>query len=408
MATPNRRELLEKAWDTEEAGDDTEEQELSGELGAEGEESPEGAEGGAPEGEQPEGEGEQTPEQIAAAEAAAKAKEPKVKWTGDPAKDPAKKGAKKADPYAQERKAGAQGQQQAPTDKPPNSWKPEVRQHWGAIPPEARAEISRRELQIQQTLSSTDGLRRWSNDMANVIAPHADLIRAQNSTPLQAISNLMETASRLMRGSAVQRAQVISEIIQNYGVDFATLDQVLSQTVNPNGQRPNGQGAPQVGVDLNPNAAPPAWAAPMFNFMNRMENATNQQQQQLRETAEQAVIEAADKYPYFEDLREDVADLMEMAFKRGQKVTMDQAYLKALQIRPDIAKLVPLDQRPKIGGGGNGLRVRSNVSAAASTLAKARRAASTVSGAPSGGGDGKGAPKSRREALEAAWDDTSA
>src|SRR5688572_18603519 len=74
-------------------------------------------------------------------------------------------------------------------DKPPNSWKPATREHWSRLPPEVRAEVSRRELEIQQELSKTAQVRRFAQDFANTINPYSHLIRAQNSTPLQAVNN---------------------------------------------------------------------------------------------------------------------------------------------------------------------------------------------------------------------------
>jgi hypothetical protein len=296
-----------------------------------------------------------------------------------------KKSDGQVDPHEQERQANQQ-----PTDKAPNSWKPAVREHWAKIPPEARAEISRREKEIQQSLSQTDGIRRFSNDLANVIAPHQDLIRAQNSTPLHAIDNLMKTASSLARGDARLKAHTVAQIIQNYGVDIKTLDEILSK--GPIQQ----QGQP------SPNDAPPAWARPMFQFMNEVQQTKQQRDQQMQETAQTAIDEAKESLPYFEDLQQEVADILEVNWRRGRTVTVKQAYDLAVNNNPDIKKLIPRSngQSPKNQQNGN----RSSVSQAASTLAKARRASSAVSGGPAGG-DGKTTPKTRREALEQAFDD---
>ena len=41
------------------------------------------------------------------------------------------------------------------------------------------------------------------------------------------------------------------------------------------------------------------------------------------------------KYPFFEDVREDMADLIEINAKRGIALTMEQAYDRAVRSNPD-------------------------------------------------------------------------
>lgn len=376
----DRREALAEAFDKLEAGDDNDDEavindEVQGGIDLE-------QVAGSDDSELP-GEGKKVEQKIEKVDEKQKGLDKSVD-KGTQGKDT--QGKKKpdglVDPHEQERQANQQ-----PTDKAPNSWKPAVREHWSKIPPEARAEISRREREIQQSLSQTDGIRRFSNDLANVIAPHQDLIRAQGSTPLHAIDNLMKTAASLSRGDTRHKAQTVAQIIQNYGVDIKTLDEILSQAP---AQRQGQQ---------NQNEAPPAWARPMFQFMNEVQQTKQQRQQELQTNAQTAVEEAKSTLPYFEDLQDEVADVMEVNWKRGRHITVKQAYDVAVNNNPDIKKLIPRNNGQTQQNGN-----RNSISQAASTLAKARRASSAVSGGPAGG-DGKSVPKTRREALEQAFDD---
>jgi hypothetical protein len=43
----------------------------------------------------------------------------------------------------------------APAFKPPQSWKPTVREHWGALPAEVQAEVDRREREIAKALQES-------------------------------------------------------------------------------------------------------------------------------------------------------------------------------------------------------------------------------------------------------------
>lgn len=275
----------------------------------------------------------------------------------------------------------------APADRAPVAWKPATREHWGRLPPEVRAEITQRELSIQQELTRTGQVRKFAQDFANVVAPYSHLIRAQNSTPLQAVNNLMQTAAGLVQGNQDQKARIVAEIIANYGVDVQNLDKVLSA----------GAYNPQNVQNAQTNAVP-QWARPIFGFMDNLQKMQEQRAQQLQVEAEQALEAMAEK-PFFDDLREDMADLMETAANRGRTMTMDQAYSYALSARQDLKKIV--EQRNAAE------RNRNPVSEAAATLARARKAASSVKGAPQGTkvGAAAGGKLSRKQQLMEAWND---
>lgn len=286
-------------------------------------------------------------------------------------------------------RAPKEGQQSAVTDRAPQSWKPGVREHWGKIPAEARAEITRREREIQTTLSQTANIRKFANDFANVVNPFSHLIRAQHSTPLQAVQNMMQTAAALMTGNNQQKASIVAEIIQNYGVDLNELDQILTEVVKQNnGRMPNrGNSRPQEEI--------PIWARPLLEQNQRLQQMAQQHEETMRASADEEIAKVEIE-PYFDDLRDDIADIMEFSAKRGVRMTVKQAYDKAVQLNPEISKLV---QQQK-----NSLKNKTN----GQTMTRARRAASAIAGAPSGKAAGKpqaeGEKKSRREQLLEAWE----
>jgi hypothetical protein len=269
-------------------------------------------------------------------------------------------------------------------ERAPNSWKPATREHWAAVHPEVKAEIVRREKEIQVTLSQTAQVRKFAQDFAQTVNPYSHLIRAQNSTPLQAVNNLMATAAGLMQGSAEQKAKIVSEIISNYGIDIQVLDKVLSSGgYNPAGAQPQ-QPVPQ-------------WAQPLFGFMDNVQKMQQQRQVQMQQEADEAIT-ALEQKPFFDDVREDMADLMETAANRGRLLTPEQAYERAIALNPEIKKII--DQRELAA------KNRNPVSEAAATLARARKAASSVKGAPVGAKAGGPAGKqTRRQQLLEAWND---
>jgi hypothetical protein len=93
--------------------------------------------------------------------------------------------------------------------------------------------------------------------------------------------------------------------------------------------------------------------------------------------------------PHFEIVRADMADILERAVHAGKSMPVQEAYRRAVAMNPDLE---PVSAIPS----------KDQVSQAASTLAKARNAASTVAGAPKTGA--AKAPDTLRGALEAAFD----
>lgn len=280
--------------------------------------------------------------------------------------------------------AQPEGQDQAAAEPlaAPSGWKAGPREQWAKIPRAAQEEIHRREKETAQTLRQSAQARQLANEFQQTVNPFMHFIQAQNSTPIRAVQNLMQTAAGLTVGSQQQKAMIVREIIQNYGIDINTLDQVLAG--QPVQQQ---QGAQPVG-----NQGPPPWAQPIFQFMQGVQQTRQQRDQQMIQEAEAETQSFAAKNEFFEDVREEMADLMEMSAKRGVNMTLQQAYDKATQLNPEISPII--SQR------------KAAARSQQSTIQKNRNAASSISGAPRGGPTGaKGGDDSRRSALSEAWDE---
>ncbi len=272
--------------------------------------------------------------------------------------------------------------------KAPASWKPGAREHWGKVPIEAQREIARREKHMDNMIRESSDSRKHVADFNEMMFPFEPLIAAQNSTPFQAVHNLMTTAAGLTLGTAQQKAQIISNIIGQYGVDVSELDTIL---VNQGG----GQAAGQAPADPNFQNMLQQQLAPIHGFMNDLNS-----QRQNYEAGQQATMEdeigafAQDpKNEFFEDVREPMADLMEMAAGRGESMTIQQAYDKACRMDDGISVII-------------GKRGAANTAAGRKkTIAQKRHAASSIQGNSVGSQEGQGA-SSIRGALTDAWDDS--
>jgi hypothetical protein len=122
------------------------------------------------------------------------------------------------------------------------------------------------------------------------------------------------------------------------------------------------------------------------------QNALQQQQaQQQQETAENEVVAFGENAEFLADVRMDMADLIDMASKRGQSMTMQDAYNKACVLNPQIqAVLQQRQQHKQLTGNSN-------------TMANKRLAGSSITGNRGGGGAG-GSGGSMRDTISNAWD----
>lgn len=370
----DRRQALEEAFDKLESDDDDV---VTTEVPANEthEEGTQGVEG--------EGKSEPGAEAPQGVEAGKSGKKEEKVPSAEPAAD-GKKGAQKTEKTddALNRAAQAAAGNQPEVGKAPVSWKPAAKAAWDKLPVDVRQDVLRREQEINKYISQNDHHRKFTEGFGNVVRPFMPLIQAQGSTPLQAVRNMMVTAAGLTTGSEEQKARIVAEIIGNYKVSVEVLDKILSDGGVP-ASRGNASIDPTIMQALQP----------VYGFMNEVQQAREAKRQRQVAEAESLIEQNADK-PFFDDLSDDMADIMEIAAKRGQELTLDQAYEKALALNPEISKIVAQQKAAEEARANGGTR-----------LAKARRASSTLTGAPSGSPDGKGKATTRREALEAAWDE---
>ena len=211
-----------------------------------------------------------------------------------------------------------------PGERAPASWRPDVREHWGQLPEPVRAEIHRREVEVQRTLQESAEARKNYDAVMRTVAPYEAFIRAEGSNPIQAIDNLMATAAKLRTGTAPELASMVAGIVNQFGVGrfgngfIQALDAALA------GQAPvvDPQTAAVEQV-LNQKLAP------MQQMLTQFQQAQLAQQQRVAQEAQSEVERFLDQAEFGNDVREDMADLMETAARRGQNLSLADAYKKA-------------------------------------------------------------------------------
>ena len=255
-------------------------------------------------------------------------------------------------------------------EKAPASWRAEEKAAWGTVPPAARAAIMRRESETQRVLSVSADARRTADQFSQLINPFIPLMEHHGVQPMQAINTLLQTRAALEIGTPDQKAQLVANLIHQFGIDIEKLD---NQLVSGKGVNIDPQPA-----RIDPRSIPEF--APLFSLADQV---------RASQTAKvDAQFEEIEVLPHYEALREDMADIMESFAHRGKVISLKQAYHIAASSDPQYVGSVAPQQV-------------TSVSDAAAILSRSRNAASSVAGAPKTSPSSK--PTDRRSQIEAAF-----
>lgn len=286
--------------------------------------------------------------------AAAKPTEPKVEGTPPPA---------------------AQGAAPAGELKAPAQWKPAVREKWNTLPREVQEEVLRREADSMRLIGSVGPKIRLADEVNTHLQPYLEKLQANNVSPSAFIGDLFSSVKSLTSGNPQEKAEVIANIVQSYGVDLRVLDALLSQR-----------------LQAGPEALQARRLAAQAQAVLQQNQGNLEHQSELEAEKTIAAFGADPKHEFLDDVRDLMADLIEA----GRATTLDEAYAAAIWAHPDTRKI--LLQR----------EATSRAAAKGGRAAAARKASAAVHGTPSGSAGPVIKPNaSVREALEQAFDDHS-
>ena len=257
--------------------------------------------------------------------------------------------------------------EQDESDKPPVGLSPAAREAWKDTPESVRSEIAKREKDYENGIMKYAENAKRAEGMDRVLQPFNQLF-AMNGGPAQTLPGLLQTASILQMGAPQQKAKMVADLIKQFGVDIGTLDSMLV------GEAPQQNPEDQVSKIVDQR---------MQQFIQQQQEAQNRQQMGVV-NSEIEQFSTDPKNEFYRDVRGDMADLLDLAAKRGQSMSLSDAYQKACAMNPQISQI---------------LASRTSSQSAA----QKRSAASSISGSPGGPG---GSPEAQdiRSALELAWD----
>lgn len=270
--------------------------------------------------------------------------------------------------------------------KAPQSLRGPAREHWAATPEPVKLEMLRREKEVAQVLSQTAEDRKFAASVRQTVSPFEAQIRAEGGEPVKVIGNLLNTAQALRTAPPAHKAMLVAGIIRDFGVPLDGLVAALQGQPVPQGQAQQ-QAAP---VDAN------TIAAQVIKQLTQ-----GREEQLVAQAAEEAdgflsdkATHGPDGTDYAEQIREDMADLIDRATRRGFAITLEQAYTQAAAQHPEVSKV----QRPA---------VTAPAKAPVVSTQRARQASSSVRSSPTAAPSLTAKPTDLRGTIQAAMESLS-
>lgn len=246
----------------------------------------------------------------------------------------------------------------APATKAPTNWRPEVREKWAALPPDVQGEIARREREISVGLGQAATARQKAEAFDKAQAPFEMMLRADGVDGPRKYAGYLGMEAALRTGPAATKGNIVAQIIKTFGVPIEAVASALDGTQTPQHVGPGAEAYRDPRVDQL--------------FAALQHQATQRQTQQ--QTEAQATLERLrETNEFFEDLREDAADLLEASHKPGRKpLTIEEAFDRAAKLNPAVSQVL------------DGRKAAEAAKAKAAEAQKKRAAASSIRSIPGG------------------------
>lgn len=202
----------------------------------------------------------------------------------------------------------------------PSSWKKDYEEDWGKIDPRLQEYILQREADFAKGVSTYKSQWDMAAPIMDAIGQFAPMLQQNNADPAQWIQSLGNAHQTLVYGSPDQKLQMFAQLANDYGINLSAL-------------------TGEQGYD------------PQFSTLaQELGQIKNQWQQfqQMQERQEQQVLQSEietfkqDK-PYFEDVRETMAGLLQS----GVANDLQDAYDKAIRLNDGVFQQVQAEQAKK-------------------------------------------------------------
>jgi hypothetical protein len=260
----------------------------------------------------------------------------------------------------------------------PQSLSPAAREDWAKVPPSVQREFLRREKETTAALQETATARKEWESFKSVLQPHDGRLRARGADVSSTLAGMLQFDAVLHHGGPEEKAQSLAHLIVTSGVPLESLDKQLEARLKGS----NGQAQQPNAAHLNPQAiAEQVRKQLLGEFEQKRQTALAQ-----KHAAD--IAKFGETREFFEDVRQDMADIIEARARRGISLTPEAAYDLACSMSPEISAV--LKQR----------QAATQANVQNTSTQRARAAASSVRSQPASL-DTKTEPTDVRSALRA-------
>ena len=279
--------------------------------------------------------------------------------------DPLKKGGKEG------KDAEADGRA---AQRPPASWSAAAKAKFAALEPDIQKEVLKREDDFHKGIEQYKAKATLADTLYREIQPYEAVLRSEGVTPEVAVRSLMNAAYTLRAGTPQQKAQLIQDVAQTYGIDLSGLVSGEVPEIDPSTQALQNRLASLEGAIAN-------------SFAQRQQHDVQTLTQQIEQFRNDP------KNLYFDDVRQDMGVLIQ----NGRAQTLPDAYEMAIWAQPDIRALLLAQQQQASDQGRLEAAKRSALEAQRSQSVNVRSRNTSFSDAPVG--------KTIDDTLNAVFDD---
>lgn len=202
-----------------------------------------------------------------------------------------------------------------PAAEPPKTWRAEAKATWAALPPEAKAEILKREDDIFRGIEVYKADASFGKSLKGALAPYLPILEQYKIDPTAQVKQLMEAHHTLALGTPEQKLALFQRLAQDYQID-------MGQLQSAGGEAPY----------IDPAVA--ALQTELRAVKSQLSTAEQHRLAQERSALEKQ-IETFSKDPanaYFNEVANDMAELLQ----RGVCKTLPEAYEKAIWTNPAV------------------------------------------------------------------------
>ena len=246
----------------------------------------------------------------------------------------------------------------------PQGLSAKMKEKWKDLDPEVRQELARREEDFHKKLTASDSEYHFGKTMKDVVSPYMAIIQSEGGTPEGAVKDLLNTAYILRTGRPEQKAQLLMQVAQQYGVD-------LSQAMQPQEQ-------------VHPALAEMQRELAMLRQQANPEIIKQQLQEQMESDNIMSQVNAFAGDPankHFEQVKPIMASLL----SSGAAQDIQEAYDRACYADPTIRSTLLAEQN------------KANEAKRKEEVAKKKQASASVVGSPDGTSPNAKAPNKSLE-----------